>query len=217
VNNRDSNTQYKFKRLAGFLLNYPWAVIEKSPVDKLLISIGTMAFTGALFLRIFQIISAVIVLGLSVSLLQGQNPRLSNAPIITTYNIFLGGWGLFTALIGLLAVCIIPLQNLVGGFFVISLDGFSAFLYLCGAIAMAVRLGLGNCGDVSFTEFNDIINGGYAFDEKGNFLVSSNVPFEARCQKAKATTAFLFFGMAAFLGSIGITLLLRRGKLNAYV
>jgi len=66
----------------------------------------------------------------------------------------------------------------------VGLDAINALLYFCGAVAMAAYLGVHSCGNSSYTHSNSITNG------------SPNT--SKRCHEAQASTAFLWFGFAAF-------------------
>jgi len=69
----------------------------------------------------------------------------------------------------------------------VALDVLNALLYFCGAVAMSAYLRVHSCGNAAYTTTNFITNG------------SSDT--SKRCHEAQATTAFLWFGFAAFVVS----------------
>ncbi|KAL1310492.1 hypothetical protein AAFC00_000780 [Neodothiora populina] len=85
------------------------------------------------------------------------------------------------------------------------LDALNAIFFFCGAVAMAAELHVHSCSNRSYTLSNHITNG------------SHNT--EKRCREAQASTAFLWFGFAAFTASAvfsgmqgsGSSLNMRRG------
>jgi len=77
------------------------------------------------------------------------------------------------------------------------LDVLNTIWFFCGAIATAAILGVNSCGDRNYIKHNDITRGS-----------SKN------CREAQASTAFLFFGLFAFIASSVFTVLSSRGSLN---
>ncbi|KAF2151424.1 hypothetical protein K461DRAFT_280214 [Myriangium duriaei CBS 260.36] len=66
----------------------------------------------------------------------------------------------------------------------VGLDVLNTLFFFCGAVATAAYLGAHSCGNNGYTESNFITNGA---NNRGK-----------RCHEAQASTAFLFFGFAAF-------------------
>lgn len=152
-----------------------------------------------ILLRLSQLVFGVIVLALSVVLLQGQ--RAGDAPVMTKFSIFLGGFGVFMALFGLLSQMLAVLRDskIVGG-----LDLMAGLLQFAGGAAMAVMLGPGvnSCSNRQWRETNDIINGGY-ITVGGSRFVYRTTPFESRCQMAFAVTSFEFvLGMSFVVAGV---------------
>jgi len=81
----------------------------------------------------------------------------------------------------------------------VGLDGFNTLFYFVGGVAMAAYLGVHSCGNAAFTHSNFITNG------------SPNT--SSRCHEAQATTAFLWFGFAAFAASTVFSFL-NRGSVS---
>ncbi|KAL8739873.1 MAG: hypothetical protein Q9190_007364 [Brigantiaea leucoxantha] len=77
------------------------------------------------------------------------------------------------------------------------LDALNTLLFLCGGIALAAYLGVHSCGRNSYVDNNGITNG--------------NRNHHKRCREAQAVTAFLWFGFAAWLGSLVLSALSSRG------
>jgi len=84
-----------------------------------------------------QFLFSVIILGISVSLIKGQNYP-SAVPSQTSYAAFCGGWGIIIALIGIAALFVEALQGII----VAGLDGLTALLTLAGGIVSLHELQL---------------------------------------------------------------------------
>lgn len=70
----------------------------------------------------------------------------------------------------------------------LALDILNMLFFLCGAIALAAYLGAHSCGDTDYVNSNVV-------------TVGSGDPYK-RCHEAQAVCAFLWFGFAAWVGSI---------------
>ncbi|KAK8167767.1 marvel domain-containing protein [Phyllosticta citrichinensis] len=79
------------------------------------------------------------------------------------------------------------------------LDVVNTLFFLCGGIALAAYLGVHSCSNDAYTKSNSITNG--AADTA------------KRCREAQASTAFLWFGFAAFAASAVFSFLQRRDGL----
>jgi len=72
-----------------------------------------------------------------------------------------------------------------------ALDLLNTILWFCAAVAFAAELGAHSCTDYSYLVSNKITNSGPNFTKM--------------CREGQATTAFLWFGWAAFLASTVLT------------
>jgi len=168
-----------------------------------------------LALRALQIIFAVIVLGLSVSLAKGQDR--GKAPSQTDFAAFCGGCGLVFAAIGVVACFIEVLQGII----MTVLDGIATLFTLAGGIALAVALKVHSCSNDKFLITNSIINAGAFFfrDEDGKSVLHEETRshLQGRCHEAQATTAFLYFMFALFAGTCVLGLLGKGGRNGSIV
>ncbi|GAB7350074.1 hypothetical protein MBLNU459_g0742t1 [Dothideomycetes sp. NU459] len=78
------------------------------------------------------------------------------------------------------------------------LDALNAIFFFCGAVAMAAYLHVHSCSNYGYTSTNSITNGSYDTAK--------------RCREAQATTAFLWFGFAAFTVSAVLSGMQSRGS-----
>ncbi|KAK5169308.1 hypothetical protein LTR04_005695 [Oleoguttula sp. CCFEE 6159] len=79
-------------------------------------------------------------------------------------------------------------------------DALNTLFFFCGAIATAAYLGAHSCSNSSYTTTNSVTNGSH---DTGK-----------RCREAQASTAFLWFGFAAFAASTVLSGLQSRGGVN---
>ncbi|KAJ9625072.1 hypothetical protein H2203_005025 [Taxawa tesnikishii (nom. ined.)] len=77
------------------------------------------------------------------------------------------------------------------------LDALNTLFWFCAAVAMAAELNVHSCSNRAYTTTNRITNGSGDTNK--------------RCTEAQATTAFLWFGFAAFLASTVLSGLQSRG------
>ena len=75
----------------------------------------------------------------------------------------------------------------------VALDAINVLLYFCGAVATAAYHGVHSCNNNDYTTHNIVTSG------------SPNT--NKRCTEAQASTAFLWFGFAAFAASIAFDLM----------
>ncbi|KAJ4371542.1 hypothetical protein N0V83_004761 [Neocucurbitaria cava] len=143
-------------------------------------------------LRGWQLICAIIVTGL-----MGNNVSRANhgTTSIVNYSLFVGAWWLFTLLYFLPTSFIekfsIPVVDL-------ALDGLSVLFGFCAAVALPAYLGAHSCSNSNYTDHNKVTN------SSGNT--------ERNCRQAQATTAFLWFGWAAFVASLLFSFMSGRGS-----
>ncbi|PLB48535.1 hypothetical protein P170DRAFT_465849 [Aspergillus steynii IBT 23096] len=136
--------------------------------------------------RAFQLLFAIIVLGLSVALAKGQS--VGSAPAITGYAAFTGGLGIVASLVGVAAFFISSLDGLISW----AVDGLASLVFLAGGIAYAVILKDADCSDVSTTWDNQILSGGCVkVDGDKTCSFGGEDKLKSRCTSAKANTAFM--------------------------
>jgi len=80
---------------------------------------------------------------------------------------------------------------------VLALDVLNTLFFLCAGIALAAFLGVHSCSNDAYLRSNHIVNG--------------SIDAEKRCREAQASTAFLWFGFAAFLVSTVFSIMEARG------
>jgi len=80
----------------------------------------------------------------------------------------------------------------------IALDVLNVLFWFCAAVATAAYLGVHSCNNAHYTTTNHITNG------------SPNT--SKRCREAQASTAFLWFGWAAFTASMVFSLMAGKGS-----
>ncbi|TAQ90397.1 hypothetical protein B7494_g1226 [Chlorociboria aeruginascens] len=153
-----------------------------------------------LALRIFQIVFATVLLGLSAALIKDFGP--GHGPSLIDYGAFCGAAAIVFALTGVAAIFVEALQGIVQ----LALDGLATFFLLAGGIAYAATLKVGSC-----------TNGQYLYDHAKMILPSHDKIYhgsnkqqvsealsdvEGRCKELQASTAFLWFTFACFAGTI---------------
>jgi len=79
----------------------------------------------------------------------------------------------------------------------VGLDLLNTLFFFCAAVALSAFLGVHSCGNDAYTRSNHITNG------------SANS--SKRCHEAQASTAFLWFGFAAYAASTVLSGLESRG------
>merc|ERR1712169_72850 len=72
------------------------------------------------------------------------------------------------------------------------LDLLNTLFFFCAAVALAAFLGVHSC-------------------RRSNHITNGSVDSEKRCREAQASTAFLFFGFAAYLASLFFSIMESRG------
>lgn len=143
-------------------------------------------------LRAWELFCAVIV----VALLGNNIARASHhASAVVNYSFFTGVWWLFTLLYFFPTAFIdkfsIPVVDMV-------LDGLSVLFGFCAAVALAARLGAHSCSNDGYLIHNSVTN--------------SSPSMSQNCRQAQASTAFLWFGWAAFVASLLFSFMNGRGS-----
>merc|ERR1739845_105836 len=72
----------------------------------------------------------------------------------------------------------------------IAMDGLSVLFGFCAAVALPAYIGAHSCSNAGYTRSNKVLN--------------SSADTEQNCRQAQATTAFLWFGWAAFVATLAV-------------
>jgi len=143
-------------------------------------------------LRAWQLICAVIV-----TALMGNNIARSYAGVhsIVNYSLFVGVWWLLTLLYFLPTSFIekfsIPIVD-------VAFDALSVLFGFCAAVALPAYLGVHSCSNAGYTRTNSVTN--------------SSANTAQNCRQAQATTAFLWFGLVAFIATLVMNIMSGRGS-----
>lgn len=144
-------------------------------------------------LRGFQFFCALIVMALVGNMI--ATAYKGNSAMVN-YDMFVSVFGM-ASLFFLLPTAVldrdVPMVS-------IALDALNVLFWFCGAVATAAYLQVHSCSNLAYTRSNHITNG------------SPNT--EKRCREAQASTAFLWFGWAAFVASLIFSAMSGRGKVN---
>ncbi|KAF2110036.1 marvel domain-containing protein [Lophiotrema nucula] len=158
-------------------------------------------------LRAFQILFAVVALGLSVNLIKGQ--KEGNAPAPYGLAAFAGAISLVGGLLGIAGTWIELLQ----GALMFGIDGLLALINLAAGVLLAIKLKGANCskGDNDYRydvlDKNYLFNGGGCFkDDNGNRLcaysrTASYGKLSERCRQATADSAFMLMTIIVLLAA----------------
>ncbi|KAI4170303.1 MAG: hypothetical protein LQ343_005056 [Gyalolechia ehrenbergii] len=119
---------------------------------------------------------------------------IAGNPSIVNYVMFVSVFAMLSLfyLIGaaIMESLAIPIAMLV-------LDALNTLLFLVGGIALAAYMGVHSCSDRSYVGDNSITNGA--------------INATKRCREEQAVCAFLWFGFAAWAGSLILSFLSSRG------
>lgn len=118
-------------------------------------------------------------------------------PSIVNYDMFVSVFGMLSLFYLLPAAFS---ERLSTPIVAITLDVLNTIFFLCAAIATAAYLHVHSCSNGAYTRSNSITNGSFNT--------------EKRCHEAQASTAFLWFGFAAFAVSTAFSLLSGQGNVN---
>lgn len=170
-----------------------------------------------LVLRGFQALFAIVVIGLSVTLIRGHH--WGSLPWQLGFACFAGGLAFIAALIGLAGSFFSFLEGMVG----MIIDGVVAVFNILGGIILAVKLDGVKCeindsarNAVALVE-NELLNGGtrdkvtwVEYQHQKNVKKAEDVIL-SHCREAQADTVFLFLTAVVLLVS-GVLLFLRARK-----
>lgn len=113
-------------------------------------------------------------------------------------------YDMFVAVFGMLSLLYLIPTTFLDSFSVpivnIALDVLNVLFWFCAAVATAAYLGVHSCNNAAYTTTNHITNG------------SPNT--SKRCREAQASTAFLWFGWAAFVASMAFSIMAGKGGAN---
>lgn len=113
-------------------------------------------------------------------------------------------YDMFVAVFGMLSLLYLVPTTFMDSFSVprvnIALDLLNVLFWFCAAVATAAYLGVHSCSNPAYTTTNHITNG------------SPNT--EKRCREAQASTAFLWFGWAAWVASAIFSFMAGQGGAN---
>jgi len=137
----------------------------------------------------------------------------SGNPSIINYTMFVAVFAMLS-LFYLIAATINE-NFAISPFFMVAADALNTLFFLIGGIALAAYLNVHSCGDrVSrhrgahwhfgrLTQKQDYV--------RSNKITNGSENPSKRCHEAQAVTAFLWFGFAAFMGSLVFSVLGLRG------
>ncbi|KAF1969563.1 hypothetical protein BU23DRAFT_557579 [Bimuria novae-zelandiae CBS 107.79] len=133
-------------------------------------------------LRSWQFICSIIIIALIGNMIA---TALAGNSAMVNYDMFVATFGLLS-LLYLLPTSFLdgysmPMVNIV-------LDTLNVLFWFCAAVATAAYLGVHSCSNRSYTTTNHITNG--------------SRDTEKRCREAQASTAFFWFGWAAWVASL---------------
>jgi len=143
-------------------------------------------------LRAWQLICAIIVTALMANNIDRATRGTHS---IVNYSLFVGVWWLLTLLYFLPTSFIerfsIPIVDT-------ALDALSVLFGFCAAVALPAYLGAHSCSNRAYTLSNGVTN--------------SSPNTEQNCRQAQATTAFLWFGWAAFVATLAFNIMSGRSS-----
>ncbi|EGP92684.1 unnamed protein product [Zymoseptoria tritici ST99CH_1A5] len=137
-----------------------------------------------LALRGFQFFCTLIVMALVGNMIaMGADPAVVN-------------YTMFCAVIAMLALIFLIPATIKEEWSIMpaipfALDAIIVLFWFCAAVALAARLGAHSCSNNDYLRSNSVIRGA---SQRGS-----------ACREGQAATAFLWFGWAAFVGSLVFT------------
>jgi len=146
-------------------------------------------------LRVWQFICTLIIMSLVGNMI--ATAYAGNSAMVN-YVMFVSVFGMASLLFYLLPTSFLDKYHIP--IVSIGLDALNVIFWFCAAVALPSYLHVRSCSNRSYTLTNQITNGSY--------------DTEKRCREAQASTAFLWFGWAAFVASLVISLMSDRGNVN---
>ncbi|KAF2690135.1 hypothetical protein K458DRAFT_412957 [Lentithecium fluviatile CBS 122367] len=145
-------------------------------------------------LRGFQFFCALIVMSLVGNMIA---TAIRGNSAMVNYDMFVAVFGMLSLLYLIPTTFLdsfsVPVVNM-------ALDVLNVLFWFCAAVATAAYLGVHSCSNTDYTHTNHITNG------------SPNT--SKRCHEAQASTAFLWFGWAAFMASMVFSIMAGKGNTN---
>ncbi|KAF1956921.1 hypothetical protein CC80DRAFT_50795 [Byssothecium circinans] len=145
-------------------------------------------------LRGWQFFCSLIVMALVGNMIATSFAGNSS---MVNYDMFVAVFGMLSLLYLLPTTFLdnysIPIVNII-------LDVLNVIFWFCAAVATAAYLGVHSCSNEAYTTTNHITNG--------------SLNTEKRCREAQASTAFLWFGWAAWVATMVFSVMAGRGNAN---
>lgn len=145
-------------------------------------------------LRGLQFFCALVVMSLVGNMIATS---ISGNSAMVNYDIFVAVFGMLSLLYLIPTTFLdsfsVPVVN-------IALDVLNVLFWFCAAVATAAYLGVHSCNNPNYTRTNHITNG--------------SLDTTKRCREAQASTAFLWFGWAAWTASMVFSLMAGKGGAN---
>ncbi|KAF2741384.1 hypothetical protein EJ04DRAFT_571486 [Polyplosphaeria fusca] len=157
-----------------------------------------------LAVRGFQVLFAIVVLGVTGTLISGQDTRLEKVPATYGFITFAGAVAMIGAAVGIAANWV----EMLNGAITWGVDGVIALINLAAGVLIAYKLRGIDCGKTETEEevkkkfYNNLLNAG---EKDDYFGVSSKGEIEKRCRQAQADTAFLFLTVVILVAAILVT------------
>lgn len=133
-------------------------------------------------LRSWQLFCSVIIMALVGNMIATS---FKGNSAMVNYDIFVATFGVLS-LLYLLPTTFMDSFNMP--IVTIALDVLNVLFWFCAAVATAAYLGVHSCGNWGYTRTNHITNG--------------SPDTEKRCREAQASTAFFWFGWAAWVATL---------------
>ncbi|KAJ5212118.1 uncharacterized protein N7498_003764 [Penicillium cinerascens] len=144
-------------------------------------------------LRAWEFVWTVIVMALIGNMLASA---FAGNPAAVNYAMYTVAFSMFTLFY--LVPASWNLDWAIHPIFMITLDVLNCIFFFCAAIALASKLTCHSCTNQQYLAHNEITNGAFNMTK--------------RCREAQASTAFLWFGWAGYMGSVIISIFTARGS-----
>ncbi|ORY08696.1 marvel domain-containing protein [Clohesyomyces aquaticus] len=172
-------------------------------------------------LRGLQVLFAIIIIGLTANLINGQ-VFSGTLPAIIAFTMFTGAFGMLGAILGIASNWVEVLQSIL----MAGIDALTAFFYLAGGVVLAYKLRGLNCGNTDTVSrakmtSNELLNGGCAKFKQGGDKGSlcgyawynDADKLNSRCKMNEADAAFMFLSVIVLCASVVMMFLhIKRNK-----
>jgi len=155
------------------------------------------ATNGTLTISVPASMNGSTVLGSNATITSSYKTHYGNAAIVN-FDLFVVAWAMLSLIY--LTLATINEAFVFHPAIMLGLDVLNTFWFFIGGVATAAILGVHSCSNQGYLRDNQITRGA--------------VNMEQRCHEAQASTAFMFFGLFAFLASAAFTFLSSRGSVN---